>query len=71
MVKCSTERPGRTLQFNVKENCRSYQANGGAVNTDFMMYSCVFNGMNLSMLLCFHWNVFNIHKQMLSDYTLI
>ena len=25
----------------------------------------------LSMLLCFHWNVFNIHTQMLSDYTLI
>ena len=35
------------------------------------LYSCVFNGMYLSMLLCFHWNVFNIHMRMLSDYTLI
>ena len=25
----------------------------------------------LGMLLCFYWNVFNIHIQMLSDYTLI
>ena len=23
MVKCSTEHPGRTLQFNAKGNCRS------------------------------------------------
>ena len=27
--------------------------------------------MRLDMLLCFQWNVFNIHLQMLSDYTLI
>ena len=33
--------------------------------------SCVFNGMCLSMLLCFYWNAFNIHIQLLSDYTLI
>ena len=25
--------------------------------------SCVFNGMHLSMLLCFHWDAFNIHIQ--------
>ena len=37
-MKCSTERSGRTKQFNAKENCRSYLANGGATNTDFMMY---------------------------------
>ena len=32
-----------------------------------------FIGMYLSMLLCFHWNAFNIYMyiQMLSDYTLI
>ena len=37
MVKFGTERPGRTEQFNAKENCRSYEANGDAMNTDFMM----------------------------------
>ena len=50
-------------------------ANRGATNTDYdvsiQVFSCVFNGMHLSMLLYFHWNVFNIHIQMLSDYTLI
>ena len=35
------------------------------------VYSCFFNGIYLSMLLCFHWNVSNIHMQILSDYTLI
>ena len=33
--------------------------------------SCVFNRMYLSMVLCFHWNVLNIHIQMYSDYTLV
>ena len=38
---------------------------------------CVFIGMYLNYvvplltLLCFHWNVFDIYIQMLSDYTLI
>ena len=45
-------------------------------NTDFMMqvYKCVavFSLECIqSMMLCFHWNVFDIHIQMLSDYTLI
>ena len=31
----------------------------------------VFNGMYLSRVLFFYWNVFNIYIQMLSAYTLI
>ena len=37
VVKCNTKRHRRTLQFNAKEDCRSYLARGGAKNTDFMM----------------------------------
>ena len=45
-------------------------------NIDFMMhaYKCVvvFSLECIqSMMLYFHWNVFDIHIQMLSDYTLI
>ena len=37
------------------------------------VWCCVFIGMTSSMLLCYHWNVFNIyiHVQTMSDYTLI
>ena len=28
---------------------------------------CAFCGFFKSMLLCYHWNVFDIYKQMLSD----
>ena len=34
---CSTKRPCRNLQFNAKDNCRSYSARGGATSSDFMM----------------------------------
>ena len=54
VIWCSIEHPGRTLQFNAKNNCRSYltyEAKGVATNTDFygvgvQLCCCVFIGLH-------------------------
>ena len=56
-------------RIEAKGDATKYRLNDECVQA----LCCVFIGMDLSMLLCFHWNVSNvyIYVQMLSDYTLI
>ena len=61
MILCSNKRPGRILQFNVKENSRSYKAKGRQRCNEYILYDvgaqvccCVFTGKYINVFLCFN-----------------